>query len=267
MKIAKIENLTSSDFEQRISKPKILLFDIETAANEGKFWRSPWQTSIIKITQQTHMLSWSAKWLGGKQTTKGLPDYKGYKPGSRDDKALVAELWELLEQADVVVAHHGDKFDIPYTTGRAVINGLLPSKKLKSYDTRASAKRKFGFTSNKLNDIAQMLGLGTKIPIHYEVWDACERGDEKAWALMKKYNAHDTKLLEQVYLKFRAWDQNHPNLNVIMNRSTEACPACGSMNTRKRGWDATRTGRYQAYGCNDCGRRYHGKHQKVTDYR
>lgn len=265
----KVEALTSSDFEQRLVSPKILLFDIETAANEGKFWRAPWNTSIIKITQFTHMISWSAKWLNGKQVTKALPDYRGYTPGSRDDKALVSELWELLESADVVVAHNGDKFDIPYARGRFVINGLLPTKKLHSYDTRLVARRNFGYTSNKLDDIARLLGLGTKIPIHYEVWDGCERGDMKHWNTMKRYNAHDVRLLEKVYLRFRAWDNSHPNMNLIQNTDKEKCPVCGSSNTMKRGYEYTKTGRRQSYVCNamGCGRRFTGRHQKITDYR
>lgn len=264
-----IENLTSEDFEQRVVSPKILLFDIETAANEGKFWSRPWQTSIIKITQHTHMIAWSAKWLGGKQVTKALPDYEGYVPGSRDDKALVTELWGLLEQADMIVGHNSDKFDIPYTTGRAVINGLLPLKKLPSYDTKKVAKRNFGYTSNKLDDIAKLLGLGTKIPIHYEVWDRCEKGDAQAWKLMKKYNARDTKLLEQVYLKFRAWDQSHVNMNLLLNRSFEGCPACGGKDTRSRGYNYTKTGRRPDLECMnpECGRRFVGKHEHITNFR
>ena len=263
----RVETLTSSDFEIKARTPKILLFDIETAACEGKFWRSPWQTNIIRIINDTHMISWSAKWLGGKQITRALPDYEGYTPGSRDDKALVTELHELLEKADLVIAHHGDKFDIPYSNGRFVVNGLLPTRKYKSYDTRAAAKRRFGFTSNKLDDIARSLGIGTKIPIHYEIWEGCERGDTKAWNIMRKYNAHDVKLLEEVYLKFRAWDQTHPNLAVIKNTGTECCPSCGQSEVRKRGWNYTPTGRRQEYSCNNCGRRFSGRHQKVTDYR
>jgi DNA polymerase elongation subunit (family B) len=267
MRKANVEALTSADFEQRIAKPRILSWDIETAANQGDFWRSPWQTSIIETTADTHMISWSVKVLGGKQITKALPDYKGYEPGSRDDKALVTELWSILETADILVHHHGDVFDLPYTKGRAVINGLMPNKKFQTYDTKKVAKRNFGFTSNKLNDIARLCGFEPKIPIHYEVWKGCRSGNMKHWALMKKYNAHDVKILEQVYLKFRAWDNQHPNLNIISNTEQPNCPSCGSPSTRKRGWDATRTGHRQAHGCNDCGRRFQGAHRKVTDYR
>lgn len=268
-KTANVENLTSSDFECRIAKPRIISWDIETAANQGDFWRSPWQTSIIETTADTHMISWSAKILGGKQITRALPDYEGYEPGTRDDKALVTELWELLETADLLVAHHGDSFDLPYTKGRAAINGLSPNKKFATCDTKKVAKRNFGFTSNKLNDIARLLGLGTKIPIHYEVWKGCRRGEPQAWATMKKYNAHDVKLLEQVYLKFRAWDEHHPNLAVIRNTDNICCPSCGGTESMKKGFNFTKTGRRQEYKClaPECGRRFTGRHQAITQYR
>jgi hypothetical protein len=264
-----IEALTSSDFEQRQVEPQIWCVDIETAANVGAYWRNPWQTSIVRHIADTYMLSWSAKRLGGKQITRSLPDYKGYKPGKRDDKALVAELHELLDGCDVAIAHHGKKFDFPYIRGRSVVNGLPPLKRFQMYDTREMAKRHFGFTSNKLDDIARLLGLGTKIPIHYETWEGCEQGDAKAWSLMTKYNAHDTKLLEAVYLKLRAWDQTHPNANLLLNRSVEGCPTCGGTHIVKKGFSYTTTGRRQEYKCmaQACGRRFTGKHQKITDYR
>lgn len=264
-----IENLTSEDFEQRVVEPEIWSIDIETAANVGAYWRNPWQTSIIKQIHDTYMLSWSAKKLNGKQITRSLPDYEGYEPGRRDDKALVTELRDLLDTVDIAIGHNGKKFDFPYIKGRCVINGLPPMRKFQMYDTREMAKRHFGFTSTKLDDIARVLGVGTKIPIHYETWEGCERGDPKAWKLMCTYNAHDSRLLEKVYLKLRAWDQGHPNMNLLLNRSFEGCPTCGSKDTRRRGFNYTTTGRRQEYEClnPECKRRFSGKHQKVTDYR
>jgi hypothetical protein len=213
------------------------------------------------------MLSWSAKWLNGVSVTRSLPDYKGYKPGKRNDKALVSELCELLETCDLAVAHNGRKFDIPYTKGRAVINGLQPVRNFKVYDTRDAARRHFGFTSNKQDDIARMLGIERKIPIHYESWKGCEAGDPKAWKLMVRYNAHDVWMLEQMYLRFRAWDSQHPNLNVISGRDTQGCPSCGSTDYQRRGFNYTTTGRRPEFKCKACGRRYTGKHQKISEFR
>lgn len=262
-----MELLTSSDFEQRQVEPKILLFDIETSAAVGRFWSNPWQTSIIKIVQDNHLLGWSAKWLGGKHVTKGLCDYEGYEPGTTDDSKLVADLAALLNEADMTVTHNGDKFDIPFTNGRLMVNGMEPTKRFKSYDTRKVAKSQFKLVSNKLDDILRVLKLGNKLPIHWDTWEGCEAGDMKAWNRMKRYNAHDVKMLELVYLKFRSWGTSHPNMNLLLNRSIEGCPSCGSKDTIRRGFNYTTTGKRQEYKCQDCGRRFSGKHQKITDYR
>ena len=258
---------TSLDLELKLRTPEIVSFDIETFANKGEFWRNPWQTNIIEIVEHTYMASWSVKRLNGKQITKGLCDYEGYEPGVRDDKALVTELYHILEKADIVIAHNGNKFDIPYSKGRFLLNGLPPPKQWSQYDTRSAAKRHFGFTSNKLNDIAQLLGLGTKLPVGYEVWKGCKAGDPKAWRTMKAYNAHDTRLLEQVYLAFRAWDSSHPKLNSIAGQENPACPTCQSTDVWGRGFKPTKTGRRKQLRCNDCGCWFSGKHQAVTEYR
>jgi DNA polymerase elongation subunit (family B) len=261
------EILASEDFEVKEYKPKILLLDIETAACVGSFWRNPWQTSIIRIIHDTHMISWSAKWLGGKHVTKSLPDYKGYKPGVRDDKALVSELRDLIDTADIVIGHNLDRFDLPYLKGRSVINGLDPLPRKKTYDTRAAAKRHFGFTSNKMDEIARTMKLPTKISIHYDTWEGCEAGDPKAWKLMTTYNRHDVVMLEQIYLRFRSWDDRHPNLNAIAGVDFERCPSCGSTDYVKRGKIFSLTGWRPDFQCKPCGRRYAGKHHKVTEYR
>ena len=264
--LKKVNVPAAQDYEYKYQDPRILCFDIETAACTGRFWSRPWETSIVRIVSDWSLISWSAKWLYGKQTTKALCDYPGYKPGNMDDRALVKDLYDLIEQADIIVAHNGDRFDVTRSNARFIVHGFDPIRK-KSVDTKKLAKKYFGFTSNKLDDIARLFNLGTKIPIHYEIWEGCEAGDAKAWAKMKKYNAHDTRLLERVYLKFRPWDAGHPNLNVIAGRDTQGCPSCGSTDYQKRGFNYTTTGRRPEFKCKSCGRRYTGKHQKISEFR
>jgi DNA polymerase elongation subunit (family B) len=260
-----VEALTSSDFEQRITKPRILLFDIETAPIVAAVW-SYYETNVVWTIEDWYMLGFSAKWLGGKQITRVLPDYKGYKPGSTDDKQLVGDLYDLIESADYVVAHNGDQFDVKKSKARFVKHGFDPIS-IRSYCTKKMCKRNFGFSSNKLDEVARFLGLGQKIPTDKSLWQGCIAGDMKAWNKMARYNAMDTRLLEQVYLHLRSWDKMHPNLNVIQNREVQGCPTCGSTEFVKKGFGYTTTGRRQEYKCVPCGRRYSGKHQKISDYR
>lgn len=106
-------------------KIKILLYDIETMSNVAYVW-GKYEQDVIAYIQEGYMLSWSAKWLDGKQITKGLNDYKGYKPNTPDDKALVSELYELISEADIVIAHNGDRFDVKKMNTRFIYHKLTP---------------------------------------------------------------------------------------------------------------------------------------------
>lgn len=263
-KTAKIENLTSADFEQRITKPKILCFDIETAPIMAAVWRY-YETNAVWVEQDWYMLGFSAKWLGGKQITRMLPDYKGYKPGVPDDKALVTELYELIDSADFVIAHNGDAFDVKKSKARFVVNGLPPIH-IHSYCTKKMCKRSFGFTSNKLDEVARTLGIGRKLHTDKSLWQGCMTGDETSWRKMARYCAMDTRLLESVYLHLRSWDIRHPNMNVLMNRS-DGCPNCPSKEYIVNGYSYTSTGRRIRYQCKACKHTFAGRHSKITDLR
>ena len=234
-------------------RPKILFFDIETAPSKGWFWQM-WETNIIEVETPGYMLSFAAKWQGDKRVmVYGLPDFPGYKKGSACDKRLVMMLAELFSEADIVVAHNGDRFDITTTNTRLVVNGLLPMAPAKSVDTLKVARQKFKFLSNKLDDLGNFLGVGRKLPhTGKDLWFKCMGGDMKAWKLMKDYNVQDILLLESVYERLRPWMTNHPNMNLLI-RKTHACPNCGSNRTQSRGVGITRTGSYQRYQCRSCG--------------
>lgn len=262
LKKVKLPPLFSDDFE--IRQPRILCWDIETAPIAAAVWNY-YETNVVWTIEDWYILGWSAKWIGGSQITRMLPDYAGYKPGSTDDKACVTELYHLIEQADIIVAHNGDQFDVKKSKARFVKNGLPPIVP-QSYCTKKMAKRCFGFSSNKLDEIARFLGIGRKIQTDKSLWQGCIAGDKSSWAKMARYCAQDTRLLEKVYLALRSWDKQHPNLNVLMNRPA-GCSKCGGTNIQRRGYVITRTGRYPRYQCQKCGGWSQGKHAKTTEIR
>lgn len=262
----KLENLTSSDFEVRRKKAKILLFDIETAPNVGYIW-GKYQQDVIEYTSEWYILCWSAKWLDGKQTTKCLADYDGYKPGSENDVELVSDLYQLLQSADIVVAHNGDKFDVKRVNTRFIEHGLEPTAPFKTVDTCKVARKHFGFNSNKLDDLGRRLGVGRKVKTGgFELWKGCLQGDPKSWARMKRYNRQDVLLLESVYLKLRPWMPQHPNIGAI-TEAPDACRNCGGSNLHAKGWKYNLTTKQQRWRCRDCGAYMAGKSQRITDIR
>ena len=121
--------------------PKILLFDLETTPLEALTWGPKWEANLLEVKKETQILSYSAKWLSGKHTTKGQIDYKGYKGGKLDDKAVVKELWNLINEADMVVAHNGKSFDVKVANARFAFHSLAPPAPYRVIDTLTEAKK------------------------------------------------------------------------------------------------------------------------------
>lgn len=244
---------------------KILLFDLETAPSLGWYFDLWKEGNIVGTKADWYILCFAAKWLDGKMMTHALPDFKGYKPGSENDELLVRELWKLFDEADILIAHNGDKFDIRKANARFAYYKLPPPSPYKTIDTRKVAKKYFNFTSNKLDDLGNHLGYGRKL-VHtgFELWKGCMRGEPKAWAHMVKYNKRDVILLEQIYKHFLPWIQSHPNISVLSGKA-DCCPNCGSNRLQSRGTGINRSGIYQRWHCQSCGAWSKGHAKKVTN--
>lgn len=238
------------------TKPRILLFDIETSPNIGYTW-GKWEQNVIEYTQDWRVLSVGWKWLGEKAVNcVGLNDYPmTYTKDKFDDRRLVDLLWELFNEADIIVAHNGRAFDTKKATARFIAQGLRPPAPYKQVDTLKVARKYFKFDSNKLDDLGQYLKLGRKLPhTGFHLWKGCMAGDKKSWQLMKQYNKQDVILLEKVYLKFRAWAEDHPNLAIYSEKPVLACPSCGSSHYKRSGYRYLRKTTTQRYECLDCTR-------------
>lgn len=247
--------------------PNILLIDIETSPIQGYTW-GMYEQNVLKVIAPSKIIGAAWKWLGeAGMHSRTLPDYRGYRAGQLDDQKLVEELHSILDQADVVVAHNGDSFDVKKINARFVFYGLNAPSAYKTVDTLKVAKKYFRFDANNLNAITHYLGEGGKVNTGgFDLWVKCMAGDMPAWNKMKRYNEHDVKLLERVYLRLRPFMANHPNMNLFAapNKKLEyACPTCRSIDVQRRGTLPTRTGLYQRYQCNTCGSWSSGPYQKA----
>jgi hypothetical protein len=237
---------------QKSEQPKILLFDIETSPIIGAVW-GLWEQNVVKVVGQWYMLSFSYKWLGeSKVHSFALPDFKLYSKNKTDDSDLCTELWKLLDEADIVIAHNGDEFDIKKANARFIVNGMIPPSSYLKIDTKKIAKKYFKFDSNSLKDLAKYFGVSQKADAGgIETWFGCMAGNKKSWAHMIEYNKQDVKVLEDVYLRMRPWMSAHP---VLRHKEDYACPKCISTNIQKRGYARTSNGvSYQRWQCQDCG--------------
>ena len=231
--------------------PKILILDIETFPNTAFVWRF-WKENVgaKQVVEHSTIASFAYKWLG--------EPYVGYfDTQNMSEKKLLKELLNVLEEADIVVAHNGAKFDLPTIQGRAMVLGLKPPSPYKIVDTLLAARYEFNFPANSLEYLANVFGVvgkgGHKLFPGFELWEQCMKNNPKAWEEMEEYNKQDVVTLEQVYLKMRPWMRRHPNVAIFMAEDRPLCPKCGSADIQLRGSYATNTYKYRKFRCNGCG--------------
>jgi DNA polymerase elongation subunit (family B) len=168
---------------------------------------------------------------------------------------MLEGIHSLLEQADAVVHYNGTKFDMPTLNKEFLIHKLPPPPPIRQVDLLRVVKSQFRFPSNKLDYVAQRLGLGKKKDHEgHTLWIKCMNGDKKAWATMESYNIQDVILLEKLYNKLLPWVKQPINVNIMKkDRDGFNCPTCGKNSLLSKGFRYTTTGAYQRYQCKACG--------------
>jgi DNA polymerase elongation subunit (family B) len=227
---------------------KILLLDIETSPNTAHVW-GLWQqnVSLNQLLESSYTMCYSAKWLGEKQIY-----FDSVQKST--SQSMLEGIHGLLEDADAVVHYNGTKFDMPTLNKEFLVHNMTPPPPVKQIDLLRVVKSQFRFPSNKLDYVAQRLGLGQKN--HHEghtLWIKCMAGDKKAWKVMEEYNIQDVILLEKLYKKLLPWIKTPLNLTVMKDRDGFLCPTCGKPGLISKGYRYTTTGAYQRYQCKSCG--------------
>jgi DNA polymerase elongation subunit (family B) len=244
-----------------MKKPKILLLDIETFSLELRGWGLYDQNfGLNQIQQDWTVCAWSAKWVGkSKIYYQDVSKQKNY----RDDKKLLKGIYDLIQEADILVTQNGISFDAKKLNARFIAHGFGPVPKKQHIDTKRLAKKQFGFTSNSLEYLCTILNVKHKKMTHrrypgFELWKGCMAGNMSAWAEMKAYNIRDVVALEEVYKKLAPWGTG-VNLGAHTKSEVPVCAECASTALVKNGYRTNNSGRYQRYSCTDCGAWNFGK--------
>jgi hypothetical protein len=234
---------------------KILFYDLETSPILSWTW-AKYQQDVIKFEREWHLLSFAWKWAGERQShVLALPDFEGYAKEPYNDKKLCQKLWELFDEADIVIGHNSVSFDQPKANARFLYHGMLPYSPVKHIDTLRIARRHFKFSCNKLDSLCKHLAIGQKQPHPgMSLWFDCLEGKESAWRLMKRYNKTDVVILEKLYEKLRPWSDDNVHVGLYEENPMGKCPCCASVNLVKRGYKVAATRVYRQYQCKDCGR-------------
>lgn len=179
---------------------KILLLDIETTPMQVYAW-GLWEQNIgiDQIIKSSEILCFGARWLGEKKVI--------FKSSYHDGKeSMLKELHELMEEADVLVGWNSAAFDHKHINREFLEAGMAPPSPTKDLDLMSVVKSNFLFPSNKLDYVAQKLGVGAKVKHSgFSLWIRCMDGDKKAWDEMKKYQIQDVNLLVDLYDILNPW--------------------------------------------------------------
>jgi uncharacterized protein YprB with RNaseH-like and TPR domain len=252
-----------SPVSDRHSKEVNMTFwDIENSPNEGLFWHGMYEQDIIEVTEYGIPLS-AAYMRSGSKTVHclALSDYK-----NDHVKNFLTDMHGVLSKVDILVHHNGDSFDVKKMNTYFVKYGLPPLPPIKTVDTYKVAKKYFKFNSNKLDALADYLGIGRKVKTGgFALWKECMKFPGElvvwAWALMKKYNKGDVLLLEKVYLKLRPWMSNHPKMDL---EERPICSMCKHSRVQFRGSCISDKKKHRRFQCQNplCG---HWDMVKVTE--
>lgn len=204
---------------------KRLFFDIETSANIVFSWNIGYDLNIShdNIIQERAIICICYKWEHEKDV-----HYLRWNKG--DDKQIIEEFSKIINEADEVIGHNSDQYDVKWFRTRCLYHGVVIAPELQTIDTLKLSRRGFRFNSNKLDYIAQFLGLGKKMETGgFGLWkDIILKNDEKAMATMIDYCKKDVILLEQVYNKLKAYTKDKTNLAIYYGHSKCNCPSCTS---------------------------------------
>lgn len=245
-----------------MSKIKRLFFDIETSPNIGLFWTAGYKQTISydNIIKERAIICIAYKWAGEKNIHYLTWD------NNQNDKKMLQEFIKIANEADELIAHNGDRFDLPWIRTRCLYHRLPMFPNYTTLDTLKSARSKFRFNSNRLDYIAKFLGVGQKINTSFNLWkEIVLEKNKKSLGEMVKYCKGDVETLEKIYNEISPYITAKTHHGVINNGDKCSCPECGSsdMVYSKKRYTALGTPRIQLK-CEDCGK-YHTVSNKAYE--
>lgn len=231
-----------------MSRPKILLIDIETAPSIAYVWGLFKENiPIDRIIEPGRTLCFAAKWLG----KRGISFFSEWDDGR---ETMLEAAWELFDEADIVCHYNGTKFDVPTLNKEFVLEGLTPPSPYRQIDLLRIVRSQFRFASNKLDYVCQQLGVGAKADHKgLAMWTGVLHGDPREQRAMAKYNKQDVVILEDLYNVLLPWLQRTPNVATYIADGRAQCTKCGSHDIQYRGTVTTQAGKYRKFVCNSCG--------------
>jgi DNA polymerase elongation subunit (family B) len=234
---------------------KRLYFDVETSFNKIASFYIGNKVSVNynAILEERKIICICYKWEG-KDTVYSLTWDK-----KQCEKQMLKDFLKVAEQADELVGHNGDRFDLPWIRTRCLLNGVKTFPEFVTVDTLKLTRNKFKFNSNRLDYLAQIMGVGKKSSHSgLQLWIDVVNGNKKALSEMVAYCRNDVKILESVYKKLEGYVKPKTHISAHKHGTRWGCPQCGSQDVHCNKTRVTAAGvqRFEMKCYNGCGRIY-----------
>ncbi len=208
-----------------------MVFDIEVSPCEGWFWRPGYGINVpasnIRKYGKIICLAW--QW----ENEKKIHTLQWDK--NHEDGKLLAKFIPIMQEADEIIGHNSNGFDIKWVRTRAMVHRLPCPPNFVTSDTWLQSKKYFAFPANSLKAVAKYLGLEGKIEPEKGLWEKVVFDKDKA-ALKRMiiYCQRDVDQTAKVFQRFVPYTDaiGHCGNNM------QDCAHCGSSNTK---WEKDRT--------------------------
>jgi len=204
---------------------KRLFFDIETSPMVCYSWRVGYNLNLSydNVIEDWKIICISYKWQDEDKV------YSLKWDNNKCDKDMLKSFIKVMNEADEIIAHNGDRFDLKKIRTRCLHHRLPLFPNYRTLDTLKKAKSGFNFPNNKLDTIAQWLGVGAKIKHRgFDMWKDVVEGDKKALKEMVDYCDMDVVVLEDVYLTLQSYIKQNTHVGTLNGGWKYSCPSCGS---------------------------------------
>lgn len=239
---------------------------------EGPFWDlNSFKHTIGRrihpdnVTAYPRTICAAGQFYGDKETMFAAE----WEPGGNEQ--FLRTVWEWIDEADILVGHNVDRFDLRMLRSGWIEYGWAPPSPVKIVDTLKVARQSLGMESNTLDALCKRLGLNAKTDKYDpKIAQAAVDGDVKAQKKLRSYNIGDIAASTALYDRLRPYTTSHPHLAMWTGKEW-ACPNCGTENVANnpKGEAYANVTKYRAYQCPKCGTHIRGnkKQQDATQTR
>lgn len=230
-----------------------LYFDIETSPNVVLSFRVGRDLHIDhdNIVKERAIICIAYKWENDPRV------YSFAWDKNQCDKAMLAKFVKVASQADEIVGHNGDRFDIKWLRTRCLYHRIPCMPDFVSIDTLKLSRSGFNFNSNRLDYIGKFLGVGRKIDTGgFKLWKAITLdNDRKALKSMVDYCEQDVNLLQRVHAELIPYTKHKTHRAMLNGGARIDCPECGSSDYKINQHRITGAGvRVVQLQCKSCGK-------------